>query len=231
MPTVLITGANRGLGLEFSRQYAADGWWVIAGCRAPKSARDLAKLAAKSDGRISVHALDVTNHKAIDKLAKQLARTPIDVLINNAGVYGPAAQSFAKMDYKGWADTLKVNVMAPLRMAQAFFKHVAAGDQKKIVAISSIMGSIRDSPPVGNIAYRSSKAALNMTVRSIAIDLRTKGMVAVALHPGWVRTRMGGRNAPLGPAESIKAMRRTIAALTPADNGMFLDNQGRKLPW
>jgi NAD(P)-dependent dehydrogenase (short-subunit alcohol dehydrogenase family) len=231
MPTVLITGANRGLGLEFASQYAAGGWRVIAGCRQPKTARDLAKLAAKSDGRISVHALDVTDRKAIDKLAKQLARAPIDLLINNAGVYGPAAQSFARMDYAGWTATMAVNVMAPLKMAQAFLNHLAAGEQKKIVAMSSIMGSIRDSPPVGNFAYRTSKAALNMLVRSTAIDLRPKGMIAVAMHPGWVRTRMGGRNAPLSPAESVSAMRRTIAGLTLADSGKFLDNAGRPLPW
>ncbi len=231
MPTVLITGTNRGIGLEFARQYAAEGWRVHACCRHPAKAADLKRLAGGADGRVCVHALDVTDHGAIDALARALKKESLDLLINNAGTYGPSAQSIARMNYAGWAETLAVNVMAPMRMAQAFLNRLAAGEQKKIVAMSSIMGSLRDSPPVGNYAYRSSKAALNMTVRSTAIDLRAKGMIVVAMHPGWVRTRMGGESAPLTPEQSVTAMRRTIAGLTPADNGKFLDNQGRPLPW
>ena len=227
MSTVLVTGANRGIGLEFARQYAAGGWRVIACCRHQAKAADLKLLADGSDGRVSVHALDVTDHKAVDALARELKKESLDLLINNAGTYGPDDQSIGKMDYAGWAETMAVNVMAPLKMTQAFLGQLEKGQQKKIVAMSSIMGSIRDSPPVGNYVYRSSKAALNMTVRSLSIDLRARNLITLAMHPGWVRTRMGGEGAPLAPEQSVTSMRRVIAGLTMADSGAIT----RAGPW
>jgi NAD(P)-dependent dehydrogenase (short-subunit alcohol dehydrogenase family) len=231
MPTVLITGANRGLGLEFARQYAAQGWSVIAACRRPKQAKELNALARRAQGRLTIETLDVTDARAVAALARRYARAKIDLLINNAGVYGPKAQSFAKMDYAGWAETFAANTIAPFRIAQALAKPVAASEQKRIVAITSQMGSIADNEIGNYYAYRSSKAALNMVLRSLARDLAGKGVTVIALHPGWVRTRMGGPNAPLSPAESVSAMRKTIEGLKPGDSGRFLAYDGRSVPW
>jgi NAD(P)-dependent dehydrogenase (short-subunit alcohol dehydrogenase family) len=231
MPTVLITGANRGIGLEFARQYAANGWRVHACCRHPAKAAELKRLADASDGRLGIHALEVTDHGAIDALARALKKESLDLLINNAGTYGPNAQSIAKMDYAGWAETMAVNVMAPMRMAQAFLPHLAKGERPRVVVVTSTMGSIADNGSGGDYAYRSSKAAVNMVVRSLAVDMRGQGIVAVAVHPGWVRTRMGGPGAPLSPEQSVAAMRRLIDGLTMADSGGFRRYDGGVAPW
>lgn len=231
MPTVFITGANRGLGLEFARQYAAAGWTVIAACRAPAKAKDLKALAIASQGAIAIEELDVTNEASVAALAARQARAKIDLLINNAGIYGPKNQSLAKMDFAGWAEVLATNSIAPFRLAQALAKQVAASERKTIAIITSAMGSIAENESGNYYAYRSSKAAVNMVARSLAHDLKAQGIIVLTLHPGWVQTDMGGSDAPLKPEASIKNLRQVIERATLADSGRFFGHDGRAIPW
>src|SRR5581483_8717365 len=202
MPTVLITGAGRGLGLEFARQYAADGWRVIGTVREPKAGAGLAKLGKS----VEVHLADMADRKTILRLAKDLGTTPIDVLICNAGVYGPRNAAPGRIDYQAWEDVLRVNVMGPMAVVEALAGNVAASQQKKIVMMSSRMGSIGLNEG-GEYIYRSSKAALNMIAKGLAVDLAGQGVIVAAVSPGWVKTDMGGASAPLTADVSIKGLR------------------------
>ena len=231
MPNVLITGANRGIGLEFTRQYAEAGWQVFACSRHPDS-KELNQLAAEYPGKISLHTLDVSDSNQITKLAQQLADTPIDVLINNAGIYpGGNKENFGTIDYEAWVQAFQINTMAPLRMAEAFVNHVAKSSEKKIVNITSKMGSIDDNTSGGYYLYRSSKTALNMVVKSLSQDLAPRGITTIVLHPGWVQTDMGGFNAPTPPERSVAGMRRIIADLSHKDSGKFYDFNGQEIFW
>jgi NAD(P)-dependent dehydrogenase (short-subunit alcohol dehydrogenase family) len=231
MPAVLVTGANRGLGLEFVRQYAADGWQVFAACRSPKSARDLKELQSQHEERIRVLALDVTDAASVKDAAGALQGEPIDVLLNNAGVGGPPNQRLGNLDYAAWAKVLDANTLGPMRVVEAFVGNVAKSAQKKIVTVTSGMGSIEDNTSGGAYAYRSSKAAVNIVMKSLAIDLEARGIICVVVNPGWVRTDMGGPRGTLAPAESIKALRSLIASLKPKDSGKFLNYNGKAYPW
>lgn len=230
MSSVLITGANRGIGLEFVRQYAADGWRVFAGCRAPDAAVELAQLAADHPGMVSVHGLDVTKPGTIAALAADLSEESIDVLINNAGIAGPGGDGDGT-DFDGFAKTLDINTLGPVRVSEAFADHVAGSDSKIIVSLSSGMGSIADNTSGGYLAYRTSKAALNMAVRTLAHDYAGWGIVAIVLNPGWVQTDMGGASAARTPAESVRAMRSVIAGLSTTDSGKFFNHTGKEFPW
>lgn len=227
MPTVLITGANRGLGLEFARQYGAAGWTVHAAARNPDAAEDLASI----DGRVDAHRLDVLDPGQIAALAKTLAGEEIDLLINNAGVGAPTGTELGEVDYEAWQRVLEINALAPLRVAEAFIDNVARSRRKQIAFLSSRAGSITNNIAGGRYIYRSSKAALNAVVRSLALDLRQHGCIVVALHPGWVRTDMGGDAAPLAPKDSVTAMRDLLDRLEPHDNGHFINYDGRELEW
>jgi NAD(P)-dependent dehydrogenase (short-subunit alcohol dehydrogenase family) len=231
MPTVLITGANRGLGLEFARQYAAAGWRVLACCREAGKAAELRGVADASAGRVTLHGLDVSDHGRIAALAAELKDTAIDVLLNNAGVYGPKSARFGQLDYAGWANVLAVNVLAPVRMAECFVEHVARSQRKTMVCLSSLLGSIGANDGGRHYPYRTSKAALNMAVKCMAVDLRDRGVIAVVVHPGWVRTDMGGPNADLAPQESIAGLVKVIDRLGPSDSGRFWNYDGSELPW
>jgi NAD(P)-dependent dehydrogenase (short-subunit alcohol dehydrogenase family) len=222
----LISGANRGLGLEFARSYAADGWHVHACCRHPEKAKALKAV----EGDVVYHKLDVTDGLRVAGLARELADEAIDVLLNNAGVYGPRG-AFGETDYDDWLDVLKINTLAPLRMAERFVEQVARSERKLIVSISSGMGSVAMNDDGGSYPYRTSKAALNMIVKGLAADLAARGIIAVALSPGWVRTDMGGSNAEVTPEESVAGMRAVIDGLTPADSGRFVNYQGEDRPW
>ena len=227
MATVLITGANRGLGLEFCKQYADEGWDVLACCRNPETADKLADIP-----QVRVLPLDVSDFAQIDKLAAQLQDTAIDVLINNAGIYGDSPRrSFGQLDYAAWTQTLTINTQAPVKMAEAFLPHLQRGDKKMLVSISSQMGSIADNGSGGSIVYRTSKAALNAAMKSIAIDLAEQGIGVLVLHPGWVKTDMGGPNALIDAQKSVAGMRRVIAEFTPDQSGCFLKYDGSTLPW
>lgn len=226
MPTVLITGANRGLGLEFAKQYAEAGWRVYASARA--ASPELEELA-KQHRTLSFHALELTSEESVRALASELSE-PIDLLLNNAGTMGPARQSVGKLDAEGMLDTLRVNTVAPLMVANAFIEQVARSERKQMIAITSGMGSIDDTSG-GYYAYRASKAALNMTFKNLALDLRGRGIIAAVINPGWVQTDMGGRSAPTPVSESIAKMRKVFERLTLADSGTFLDYKGGTLAW
>ena len=223
MPTVLITGANRGLGLEFARQYAADGWRVIA------TSRSLEKAAALRSQGAEVHPLDVADTAAVAALGRELQRETIDVLIANAGIAGPRGMKAEAIDAAGWAEIFRVNTMAPLALAGAFTAQVARSEQRKVIAITSRLGSIAANSEGGMYAYRSSKAALNAVWHSFALDHRE--LIAAVLHPGWVRTDMGGKSAALGVEESVAGMRRVIAGLGKAESGGFFSYDGSPIPW
>jgi NAD(P)-dependent dehydrogenase (short-subunit alcohol dehydrogenase family) len=231
MPSALITGANRGLGLEFARQYLDDGWQVYAACRDPESASELRRLADASDHKLRSIALDVTDSTSVKATAAELEGRAIDVLINNAGVGGPRGQSIGNIDYETWARVLDVNTLGPMRVAEAFVDNVAESKRKLIVTITSGMGSIADNTSGGAFAYRSSKAAVNMVMRSLAIDLAPRGITCVVINPGWVRTDMGGPHATLAPAESVRRLRRLIDSVGPAQSGKFFNYDGREYAW
>ncbi len=226
MPTVLITGANRGLGLEFARQYLADGWKVIATCRNPVAAETLMGF----EGDLSVHALAVDDDASIRLLADDLSGQAIDVLINNAGVMG-AKKPIGELESTHWMDVLRTNVVAPLMVSQALVENVAMSDMKKIFTVSSKMGSMADNGSGGSYVYRSSKAGVNAAMRSLAIDLAPRGIVAAVLHPGWVRTDMGGPNGLIDAPESVSGMRAVIASLDTDMAGQFWNYDGASIPW
>jgi NAD(P)-dependent dehydrogenase (short-subunit alcohol dehydrogenase family) len=231
MPSTLITGANRGLGFEFARQYLADGWQVYAACRNPQSASELRRLADASDDKLQILALDVIDPVSVQAAAAKLDGQAIDLLLNNAGIGGPRGQSVGNIDYEAWAKVLDVNTMGPLRVSEAFVDHVAQSERKLIVTITSGMGSLADNTSGGAYAYRSSKAAVNMVMRSLAIDLAPRGIACVVINPGWVLTDMGGPHATLTTAESVKKLRRLIETLGPGQSGKFFNYDGREYAW
>jgi NAD(P)-dependent dehydrogenase (short-subunit alcohol dehydrogenase family) len=212
MATVLVTGASRGLGLEFCKQYAAEGWEVLACCRHPERADKLAGIA-----NVRLLPLDVTEFAQIDRLA---------------GIYGDSAgHGFGQLDYGAWTRTLAINAQAPVKMAEAFLPHLQRGRMKRLVSISSQMGSIADNGSGGSILYRTSKAALNAGMKSLSIDLKDLGIGVFILHPGWVKTDMGGPNALIDVEKSVTGMRRVIADATLRQSGSFLKYDGSILPW
>ncbi|MEI7875027.1 MAG: SDR family oxidoreductase [Alphaproteobacteria bacterium] len=223
MSTVLITGAARGLGLDFVKQYAARGWRVHACAREPDALKGIA-------GDVQAHRLEVTDYAAVAALARTLSGEAIDVLINNAGIAGREATVLGSIDPVVWRQTFEVNTLAPLMIAEAFVEHVARSQGRKLIAISSRLGSIglADS---GRYAYRASKAALNMEWKGLSKDLAGKGVICVVLHPGWVQTDMGGTAATLTIEQSVPAMVKVIDGLKPADSGRFLNYDGAELPW
>lgn len=239
MPRVLVTGANRGLGLEFVRQYAADGWHVTACCRHPGQAKALAEMASRSDGRVKVHQVDLADMVRIEGLAAELTDVPIDVLINCAGTLGKYSMDdgaieksrFGTFDADEWLNVYKINVMAPMKLSEALIKNVEASEQKKIITLTSELGSIGTNSVGGFYAYRASKSAVNSIMKNMAVDLKNRGIVCVPLHPGWVRTDMGGSAAPVDAEASVTGMRNVIAGLTPAKSGHYLTFEGKELPW
>ena len=231
MQSTLITGANRGIGFEFARQYLADGWQVYAACRDSDSASDLRRLADPSDHKLRIIALDVTDPTSVKAAAAELEGKAIDVLVNNAGVGGPRGQSIGNIDYETWARVLDVNTLGPMRIAEAFVDNVAQSERKLMVTLTSGMGSIADNTSGGAFAYRSSKAAVNMVMRSLAIDLGPLGITCVVVNPGWVLTDMGGPHAGLTTAESVAMLRCLIERLGPAQSGKFLNYDGREYAW
>lgn len=222
MPTILITGANRGLGLEFARQYAADGWRVLA------TVRDPLKGKPASDAGAEVYVCDVADPAGVKRLSASLAGVSIDVLLNNAGVYGER-QSFGDVDPDEFLRVMRINALAPLKMAEAFASHLSG--RKIIASVSSKMGSIADNTSGNFYAYRASKAALDMITKGMALDLAARGVIAVALSPGWVRTDMGGPQAPLDAATAVAGMKAVLDNLTPADSGRFLHYDGTEVAW
>ena len=236
MPSMLVTGASRGLGLEMVRQFVGDGWRIYACCRTPDTATDLAALAAQSDGAITLHTLDVGKPAQIEALAQEFRGTPIDMLVNNAGLLGHTIEhmtpgAFGTVDYESWAEVLEINTMAPLRVAEAFVDHVAASEMKLMFFMSTHMGSITDLADGGLYPYRSSKAALNLVVKALSIDLAARGVRTLAVHPGWVSTDMGGPSAPVNKEQSIAGIRQVVANYGGGQTGCFYQYDGKELPW
>jgi len=231
MATILVTGANRGLGLEFTRQYLSEGYAVIAATRNPGAAHRLRQLERDSKGNLSLVEADVADSASVRRAASNIQTPAIDILINCAGVLGGDGQTIGSIDYHEWMRVLDVNVLGPMRMCEAFLDRVARSDRRLIVTITSGMGSLADNTSGGYIAYRTSKAAVNMAMRTAAIDLKSRGISCVVLNPGWVKTDLGGPNAKLSPEQSVAAMRRLIAELGPNDSGRFYNYDGREYPW
>ena len=235
MPIVLITGARTGLGLEFARQYAASGWKVIATSRRPDAATDLRKI----QGDVTIRMLDITNDRQIHAIADEFRGATVDILLNNAAIHGPRDEkaSFGALDADAWLQVLRVNAIAPMKITEAFLPQVQASKQKKIVFISSRAGSISERGLLphhqrgGPYVYRSSKAALNAAAKSLAFDLTPLGVSVIILHPGWVRTEMGGTKAALDQETSVAGMRRVISQSSVADNGVFVNYDGTEIPW
>ena len=225
--TVLITGANRGLGLEFVKQYALDNYEVIACTRKINKKDDLHRLQASFEN-ISIHTLDVENFLSIDQFAKTLTK-PIDILINNAGLYPNS--SFDHINYEAWLNAFKINALAAFKMVKAFLPNLKKGELKKIASLTSKMGSIDENSGGGEYLYRSSKTALNMVMKSLSIDLKPHDMSLITLHPGWVRTDMGGPNGLIDVDESVTGMKRQIDKLSIKTTGQFIAYDGKKIPW
>ncbi|MEJ2274403.1 MAG: SDR family oxidoreductase [Woeseiaceae bacterium] len=222
--TVLITGANRGIGLELARQYAAAGWHVIGTARKPDAADDLGALAAK------VVQLDVTDPASVERMARDLAGTPIDVLINNAGIQ-PLMWKLDEIDFEAFQRALDVNLTGPARVTRALLANLRAAGLKRIVNVTTNLSSIAENTDGGFYGYRESKAGLNMFTKSIAAELGPEGFVCIVLHPGWVKTDLGGPQAPLEVEESAAGMLRIIDGLAPADNGTFWTYAGEQMAW
>ena len=229
-PTILITGANRGIGLELSEQFAADGWAVLACCRNPGNA-DALRALAENNSAIEVHALDVTDYERMQALSAELRDRPIDILLSNAGIYGPRGAAFGNVEAPGWRETLEVNSIAPMMLAQAFVEQVAASGQKLMAVVSSKMGSIGDNGSGGSYIYRSSKTAVNQVFKSLSHDLADRGISALCLHPGWVQTDMGGSDAEITVAQSAAGLKAVLQAAGPAQSGQFIEYNGEPIPW
>lgn len=236
MPQVLVTGANRGLGLEFVRQYAEDGWQVLACCRSPGSAAELDAMARRFPG-ISVALLDLDDYATIDDLAASTFGQPIDVLINNAGTMGavPFAanlhrQHFGSVDYDLWAAVFRTNTLGSVKVTEAFLEHVARSSQRKVVSLSSTTGSISESRREA-LAYTTSKTALNKAMSLIADRVRSRGVIMTLLCPGYVKTRMNVGGATVEIPDSVAAMRKLIGRLTIEDSGRFLRYNGETIGW
>ncbi len=228
MPTIFVTGSNRGLGLEWVRQYAEAGWRVFATCRRPAEADELKSIAA-SNPRVSVHHLDVTDAGDMQAVKWEVHGAPIDILLNNAGVYlEKNAAEFGCLRYQEWAETFAVNTMGCVRVCETLVDNVAASERKLIVAISSHMGSIADIQSPGSYYYRSSKAALNAAMQGLAVALKPAKVGVLVLHPGAVNTRM---SSGIDPAESVQGMRRIIDSFKIARTGRFFRYDGVELPW
>lgn len=224
MPSILITGAGRGLGLELARQYAEDGWRVIGTVRNAAAGAELAKWRAEA------FTLDVTNTSQVKRLSSQLKGVPIDVLFCNAGISGRRGMALGSFDYPEWEKVLRVNLLGAAAVIEALIENVAASERKTVAVMSSRLGSITETSGM-TLPYSTSKAALNLLAKGLAAHLAPRGIIVVALSPGWVKTDMGGQGAPLTPETSVRGLRKTIGRLQQGDSGKFLSHDGSTIPW
>jgi NAD(P)-dependent dehydrogenase (short-subunit alcohol dehydrogenase family) len=227
MPTVVVTSASRGIGREFVRQYAAEGWRVIAACRHPESVD--AELRAMGDG-VRPIAMDVTDLASVEAVVREDA-DPVDLLLNTAGIIGQGGDAPGEVNYAEWARVLDINTMGPVRVLVAFADRLAAAGEARAITLTSGMGSIGDVGSGTAMMYRTSKAAVNMAMRARSLQLKPRGIIVAVLNPGWVRTDMGGDGASISPEESVTAMRGLIENLLPEQAGSFLNWRGGTYPW
>ena len=242
MPTVFITGANRGLGLEFVRVYAQNKWTVIAACRSPHEATDLEQLKSDFDDQISLCKMDICNQTDIDAFCEKYKDDTIDLLINNAGVqlenYGSAAYESIGEDpnptnynYDLWAETMKVNLFAPTNLTGHLTPMLERSSNAKVIMMSSGIASLENTWHAGRYAYKTSKAALNMVVRNVGEWLQTKKIAIFAVSPGWTKTDMGGPNAPHDSKTAVRGLYKVISEAEFSNTGNFYNFDGKKIPW
>ena len=236
MPTVFVTGANRGLGYEHVKQYAEKGWKVIACARNPEQAKELKELQKKHGENFIIEQLEVVDHNRIEELAEKYSDEAIDILINNAGTTGPMGvpgamgyQKIDSMDYQIWRDILEVNLLSPFKIATAFHKHVARSDKKILIMMSSDLGSVEQNNFGGFYSYRASKSALNIISKGMSVDWND--VTVIALAPGWCKTYLGGDEAEIEPAESVEQQQEMFEGIAAKDSGKFLDRFGKEVAW
>ena len=236
MPTVMVTGANRGIGYEHVAQYAQKKWNVIACARQPEKAIELLQLQDKYGANFIIEELEVTNHKQVDDLSQKHSNTTIDILINNAGTGGPEGmpgamdyQKIDNMDYQIWRDILEVNLLAPFKVATSFHKQISISDKKTLIMMSSDLGSVSQNTFGGLYSYRASKSALNIVAKGMSNEW--KDIIVFALAPGWCRTYLGGAEAEIDPMDSVEDQQKMFESLTETDSGKFLDRFGNEVPW
>ena len=235
MPTLIITGANRGLGLEFVRQYGADGWKIITINR--RSSDELEALARQYP--IQIIEADLVSDESLSAAADQVQCDAVDLLINNAGTMGDGSfadsgfsyQAFGTFNREEWQRVFDINVFTPMALTELLVDRLEAANKPVVMTLSSMLGSNELNTMGNSYAYRASKAAVNSIMKSMGVNLRDRGITSVAMHPGWVRTDMGGPEAQLSPAESVRGMRQTIAGLTADDTGRFLAWDGKAMPY
>lgn len=225
--TLFITGANRGLGLEFVKQYSKDGWKIWAACRNPEKAEKLKAIK----GDINFIQLDVLNPTDLKKISQDFVNEPVHLLVNNAGIYGPGDTDLRTFDYDVWREVMEVNFYGPMRVLQTLLPSLKKAGKSKAITVTSKMGSITDNIKGGSYYYRTSKAALNAAMKSAAIDLEGEGVIVSLLHPGWVQTDMGGSNAMITAEESVEGMKKLIDHFSGRDSGHFYDYKGLVVPW
>jgi len=236
MPTVMVTGANRGIGYEHVAQYAQKKWKVIACTRQPEKAIDLLQLQDKYGANFIIEELEVTNHNQVDGLSQKHSNTAIDIFINNAGTGGPEGmpgamdyQKIDNMNYQIWRDILEVNLLAPFKVATSFHKQISISDKKTLIMMSSDLGSVSQNTFGGLYSYRASKSGLNIVAKGMSNEW--KDIIVVALAPGWCRTYLGGAEAEIDPIDSVADQQKMFESLTESDSGKFLDRFGNKVPW
>jgi len=228
---VLITGCNRGIGLQMVKSAVSKQWRVFACCRNVHDAEKLSEVTRMSGGLVSMHILDIADKAQIQALAYELRNETIDILINNAGVYGSMSHRFGQVDEEDWLKTFRINTIAPMQVSEAFVENVALSERKLIATVSSKMASMEDNTSGDSYIYRSSKAALNSVIKSMSIDLKPRGITCVILHPGWVKTDMGGPYAEISTRESVNQMFDTLENVTLEDAGSFYEIDGSIIPW
>ena len=236
MPTVMVTGANRGIGYEHVAQYAQKKWKVIACARQPEKAIDLLQLQDKYGANFIIEELEVTNHNQVDGLSQKHSNTAIDIFINNAGTGGPEGmpgamdyQKIDNMNYQIWRDILEVNLLAPFKVATSFHKQISISDKKTLIMMSSDLGSVSQNTFGGLHSYRASKSGLNIVAKGMSNEW--KDIIVVALAPGWCRTYLGGAEAEIDPMDSVEDQQKMFESLTESDSGKFLDRFGNEVPW
>lgn len=230
MAVYLITGTNRGIGVELVRQALAQGHEVIATAREPQSVTVLTDLAGQHEA-LTLLPLDLGSESSITALAAQLRDRPVDVLINNAGVYGPRDADFGNLRTDDWLQVLNINLVAPVLLTQALMPNLLLGTERRIAFMSSKMGSIGDNGSGGSYIYRTAKSALNQAVKSLAVDLQPEQFIVLSLHPGWVRTDMGGPNGLIDTETSANGLLSVIQQARPVDSGAFIAYDNTRIPW
>ena len=231
MKKILVTGANRGLGLGLVKKFLKNNEKVICTTRNISKSKELILCKKKYNDNLEICELDLLDKESPNILSNFLGNEPIDLFINNAGVIGHSAQHFKSVSLNHWLDVLKVNLIAPLLITQSIIKNIEKSSERKIYFISSKVGSIEDNKSGGMYIYRSSKTALNQVVKSLSIDLKPLGISVISLHPGWVRTEMGGPNALISVEESVNGMVDVISNTSIVNSGEFINYDGTRLPW